>query len=189
MTINWPYLAGTLFPAGPPGTPGVAGPIGPAGIGITGPTGPSPWSAPTQWAPSTSYTPGPPASLAIYAGNPYVCIVPHTSTASFNAAYWQQVLGVRQQNLQSPATGFNITANQGDTDLILDPAGTLASGTVTMQLNPNDGQGIKIYTSQTITSFTIAGNGKTVKGAPTTFAGTTSNYEGIYHAANNTWYF
>jgi len=189
--INFPQLPGTMFPCGPPGTPGLQGATGPpGGQGGPGPVGPSPWSLPTVWAAGVSYTANAPASLVIAGGNLYVCILSHVSPGSFSASpNWQQVLSLVSVNFQAPATGFNITMAPTDTDLILDPAGTLASGTVTLCLNPFDGQRVKIYTSQTITSFTIAGNGKTVKGAPTTFAAASPSWDGIYRATNNTWYF
>jgi len=191
MPINWPILPGTLFPAGPPGTPGLQGPIGITGPqGVTGPAGPAPWSAPTVWAAGNSYTPGPPASLVINAGNTYVCIVGHTSTSTFNPAYWQQVNVVTSTNYQAPATGATITCTGTETDLIVDPAGTIATLTITLSGAAYDGQRINIYFSQTVTTLTInSAGGKTVKGQPTTMPGTSPSMTGIYRAVNNTWYF
>lgn len=191
MTINWPFLPGTLFPCGPPGTPGLQGPIGPTGAqGPTGPTGPSPWSLPTVWATSTSYTSAAPASLVINAGNLYVCTVTHVSGATFNAAFWQQVLTLTSNNYQVPTSGTTITCTGSETDLTIDPAGTLAALTVTLFGTPYDGQLIRIRNSQAITALTInSAGGKTVKGAPTTLAATGPAYAGIFRAANNTWYF
>jgi len=191
--INWPLLPGTLFPAGPPGTPGLQGPIGISGTnGPTGPAGPPPWSVPTVWGPGLSYTTGPPASLVIAGGNLYVCLIPHVSPGSFSASpNWQQVLSLVQQNFQAPASGATINLGAGDTDLIIDPAGTIATLTINLYATPFDGQIIRIRTSQTITALTInATGGKAVKGQPTTFPGNTQpSWSGIFRGTNNTWYF
>jgi hypothetical protein len=188
--INWPQLPGTMFPCGPPGTPGLQGATGPpGGQGNPGPPGPSPWSLPSPWATGVSYTNVAPASLVVAGGNLWVCTTPHVSGGSFDSTKFQQVLSLVSVNFQVPTTGFNITMAPSDTDLILDPAGTLSSGTVTMCLNPYDGQVVHLYTSQTITSLTIAGNGKSVRGAPTTWAAPVPSYRGIFRATNNTWYF
>src|SRR6516165_1968599 len=191
--INWPILPGTLFPCGPPGTPGLAGATGPPGVpGPLGPTGPAPWTPPVVWGPSTSYGIGPPASLVIAGGNLYVCVVPHVSGGSFVASpNWQQVLSLVQQNYQAPASGATINLGAGDTDLIIDPAATIATLTINLYATPFDGQIIRIRTSQTITALTInATGGKAVKGQPTTFPGNTQpSWSGIFRGTNNTWYF
>ena len=41
-------------------------------------------------------------------------------------------------NYQVPTTGFTITLGNNDCNLILEPAGTLATGTVTMPATPSD---------------------------------------------------
>jgi hypothetical protein len=97
MSINWPLIPGTLFPAGPPGTAGSQGPIGlvgPQGVaGPVGPQGPLPWTVPpSNWAPSTSYTTGPPASSVLYSNTFYVCTLSHISTSTFNAANWSAIV-------------------------------------------------------------------------------------------------
>ena len=75
-----------------------------------------------------------------------------------------------RHSLQTPLTGFNITVNSQSTSLMLTPAGTLASGTVTFPLSPIDGQQLTINTTQTVTALTLAGNGKTISNAVTTLA-------------------
>lgn len=92
-------------------------------------------------------------------------------------------------NYQVPTTGFTITMANGNYHLILDPAGTLASGTITMCAAPVDGQCVDIKISQIITALTVAGNsGQSVKGNPTS-AAVGSSFTGIYRATNTTWYF
>lgn len=71
-----------------------------------------------------------------------------------------------------PLTGQNVVLPTQTTSLwvILDPAGTLASLTVTLPAVASafDGQEVSIATTAGITSFSIGGNGATVFGAPTT---------------------
>lgn len=92
-------------------------------------------------------------------------------------------------NYQTPSTGFTITMANTNFHLILDPAGTLATGTITMCAAPVDGQVVDIKISQIITALTVAGNsGQSVKGNPTS-AAVGSSFTGIYRATNTTWYF
>ena len=92
-------------------------------------------------------------------------------------------------NFQTPATGFSITLANSDWHVVLDPAGTLATGTITMPPAPLNGQVINIRSSQIITTLTISPNsGQSVKGTPTTL-GLGGIIEAIYRSANTTWYF
>lgn len=72
--------------------------------------------------------------------------------------------------------------------LLLDPAGTIASYTVTMPASPLDGHVVNISTTETITTFTLSPNaGQSIENAPTTLtAGSSVRY--IYHLATTTWY-
>jgi hypothetical protein len=93
---------------------------------------------------------------------------------------------------QTPATGFSITIGAGVRTLVLDPAGTLATGTITMPASPVDGQEIRISSSQNITALTVSANaGQSIKNAPTAFTVSTTGQQGyafIYRASNTTWY-
>lgn len=92
-------------------------------------------------------------------------------------------------NYQQPATGFSITLGNPDTQVILDPAGALATGTITMQPAPIDGHLVMIRSSQTITALTVNGNtGQTVLAVPTTLAAGTVAIA-IFKISNKTWYF
>ena len=69
-------------------------------------------------------------------------------------------------NLYVPGSGFNITVPtpvSNDQWMLLQPAGTLATGTITLPLNTGvpDGTTVLITTTQEITSLTIALNGAT----------------------------
>jgi hypothetical protein len=89
---------------------------------------------------------------------------------------------------QTPATGFSITLGDLKGVTILDPAGTLATGTITLPAKPGNGQLIRVATSQTITSLTVSPNsGQSIKNAPTTLsAGTGFLY--IYRSTGTTWF-
>ena len=89
--------------------------------------------------------------------------------------------------LQVPTTGFNYAVSSGVGLLILDPAGTLATGSVTFPATPFDGQNFSISTTQTVTALTLVGGAATVKNAVTTLAaGATVTY--VYAASNTSWY-
>jgi len=89
-------------------------------------------------------------------------------------------------NLFVPGDGFNITVPtpvSNDQWMLLQPAGTLASGTITLPLNTGvpDGTSVLITTTQEITSLTIALNGATaIYGAVTNLsAGSAAVYRFI----------
>jgi hypothetical protein len=96
-------------------------------------------------------------------------------------------------NLYVPGSGFNITVptpvsqNQW---MLLQPAGTLATGTITLPLNTGvpDGTTVLITTTQEITSLTIALNGASaIFGAVTSLAATTATVLRFYQPTNS-WY-
>lgn len=96
-------------------------------------------------------------------------------------------------NLYVPATGFNIavpTPVAQQQWILLQPAGTLAAGTVTLPLNTGtpDGTELLITTTQTITTFTLALNGAAAaNGAPTTL--TANSFARMrFYQATNSWY-
>lgn len=93
---------------------------------------------------------------------------------------------------QVPTTGFSITIAAATQTLILDPAGTLATGTITMPAKPADGQQIRITCTQIITALTVSANaGQSITNAPTAFNPNltgSQGYEYMYVIANTTWY-
>jgi hypothetical protein len=96
-------------------------------------------------------------------------------------------------NLYVPGSGFNITVPtpvSNDQWMLLQPAGTLATGTITLPLNTGvpDGTTILITTTQEITSLTIALNGATaVYGSVTSLAAGTATAIRFYQPTNS-WY-
>lgn len=88
----------------------------------------------------------------------------------------------------APATGFNQTIKGTVSRVLLDPAGTLATGTLTLQAGQRDGWILEIASNQTITALTVTGSGCSLgNGMPTTLAAT-SGIAFVYRTANNKWY-
>jgi len=93
-------------------------------------------------------------------------------------AYFQQTFAAPTlaTNVYTPATGFSIavpTPVSQQQWMLLQPAGTLASGTITLPLNTitPDGTEVLITTTQQITAFTLGQNGAVaLYGDPTTLA-------------------
>lgn len=71
----------------------------------------------------------------------------------------------------TPTTGSSVTINDNVSQLIANPAGTLATLTLTMPPNPFNGMVLGIASSQIITGLTLSANsGQTLDGALTTLA-------------------
>jgi hypothetical protein len=96
-------------------------------------------------------------------------------------------------NLYVPSTGFNIAAPTPVSEqqwIVLQPAGTLAAGTVTLPLNTStpDGTEILVTTTQIITTFAVGLNGATAAfGAPTTLAAN-AFFRLRFYQPTNSWY-
>ncbi len=96
-------------------------------------------------------------------------------------------------NLYTPGTGFNVTVPTPISEqqwMILQPAGTLAAGTITLPLNTGvpDGTEVLITTTQIITAFTLALNGASAAfGAPTTLAAN-DFFRVRFYQSTNSWY-
>ena len=109
--------------------------------------------------------------------------------------YFQQTFSAPTvaTNLYTPGTGFNITVPTPVSEqqwMIIQPASTLADGTVTLPLNTGvpDGTELRVTTTQTITSFTLALNGASAAfGAPTTLAAN-AFFTMRFYQATNSWY-
>ena len=96
-------------------------------------------------------------------------------------------------NLYVPGTGFNVTVPTPVSEqqwMILQPAGTLATGTITLPLNTGvpDGTQVLVTSTQTITAFTIALNGASAifGNVSTLTAGAAVCYR--FYQATNSWY-
>jgi hypothetical protein len=115
--------------------------------------------------------------------------------ANVVAAYIQSLLSLADNKVTqyaAPAsTGFTValTDNSASKWLLLTPTGTLAAGTITLpaQANCVDKQEILVNSTQTVTALTVAGNGSTVNGGPTTIAANgffRLRFDGVFKA----WY-
>lgn len=93
----------------------------------------------------------------------------------------------------TPGTGFNVavpTPVSQQQWMLIQPAGTLAAGTVTLPLNTQtpDGTEVLVTTTQQITAFTLAANGAAqLYGVPTTLAAQ-DNFRVRFVQATNSWY-
>jgi hypothetical protein len=110
-------------------------------------------------------------------------------------AYFQTVFAAPtvSTNLYTPGAGFNITVPTPVSEqqwMLLQPAGTLATGTITLPLNTGtpDGTQLLVTTTQIITAFTLALNGAAAAfGAPTTLAAN-AFFTMRFYQATNSWY-
>lgn len=95
---------------------------------------------------------------------------------------------IRTYDYTTPVTGFNYTIPANVTVAIMQPAGTLATGTVKMPASAIDGMTVTVSCTQIITALTLSANtGQSVVNPVTTLAaGATSSY--LYRATNTTWY-
>ena len=94
------------------------------------------------------------------------------------------------------ATAFNVVINgsglpayNSSVWLVLTPTGTLAAGTITLPpvATAADKQEVLVNSTQAVTALTIAGNGATVTGAPTTLAAN-SFFKLRFEGVTDTWY-
>jgi hypothetical protein len=89
------------------------------------------------------------------------------------------------------ASGFNIQVNNAgeNTWLVLTPTGGFAAGTLTLPALANvlDRQELLVNCTQSIAALTIAGNGATVTGAPTTMAAN-GYFRLRFDTITDTWY-
>jgi len=95
---------------------------------------------------------------------------------------------IQAYDYQTPTTGFSYTFVAGTQTLVMNPAGTLATGTITMPASPSDGMTITISTTQQITALTLSGNtGQTIVGGVNSLAATQA-VSFIYRSANTSWF-
>lgn len=96
-------------------------------------------------------------------------------------------------NLYTPGTGFNVTVPTPTSEqqwMVIQPAGTLATGTITLPLNTGtpDGTEVLITTTQQITAFTLAANGAAnLYGVPSALAAQ-DFFRVRFYQATNSWY-
>ena len=109
--------------------------------------------------------------------------------------YFQQTFAspTLATNVYTPGTGFNLpvpTPVAQQQWMLIQPAGTLATGSVTLPLNTAtpDGTEVLITTTQQITAFTLNANGASqLYGDPTTL-GAEDFFRMRFVQATNSWY-
>ena len=94
---------------------------------------------------------------------------------------------IQQYDYQVLTAAFTYTFAAGTTVLVINPAGTLATGTITFPASPADGMTVIFSSTQAITALTLAGNGKTIVSAVTALlANQAASY--VYRLSNTSWY-
>ncbi len=105
-------------------------------------------------------------------------------------------LGAGPYQYNAPLTGASLTLTAQQRRLILEPAGTIATLTVTFPAAAGlvDNQTMGLCSTQVVTALTVtAGSGTTILGSPTATVvpattGAASCFEWVYRVANTTWY-
>ena len=98
-----------------------------------------------------------------------------------------QIANVPGYRYTVATTGFSITVPNGVSYELLNPAGTLATGTFTFAPNPGDGARSCFFSTQTQTAVTLTANtGQSVANAITAMTANTQ-YCYTYDAALSTW--
>jgi hypothetical protein len=109
--------------------------------------------------------------------------------------YFQQTFAspTLATNIYTPGTGFNVavpTPVSAQQWMLIQPAGTLATGTITLPLNTQtpDGTEVLITTTQQITAFTLGLNGATAAYGASTTLSATDFFRMRFVVATNSWY-
>jgi prefoldin subunit 5 len=92
----------------------------------------------------------------------------HTTSINTLNTSVTQLQAKYSTNAVVPLTGFTLTIPASTGLQLLQPAGALASGTLTLPASPSDGFEQQILSTQTVTALTVAPNaGQTVAGTAT----------------------
>jgi hypothetical protein len=95
---------------------------------------------------------------------------------------------LQSYDYQVLTTGFSYTFAAGVQVLVIQPAGTLATGTVTMPAAPTDGMTIAVVSTQQVTAVTVSANtGQSIVGTPSQLV-PNQPLSWVYRLANTTWY-
>lgn len=95
---------------------------------------------------------------------------------------------VTSKSIQTPADAFSIVIPDNIGTLILNPAGDLNSGTITLPANPVNGQVCVITSSNLVQSLQLLPNaGQNTVGFITSIT-TVGRIEAIYNSSDTSWY-
>lgn len=131
-----------------------------------------------------------PQVATVDAGSDRIQVIPRgqPSAPSYFASP-AQISGPVGLQYTVPLTAFSLTFNNGTTYYVINPAGTLATGTFTFDANASGGQKACVESTQTQTAVTIAaGTGQTIGGTPVTAMVAYTTYCWIYVRSTAVWY-
>lgn len=95
---------------------------------------------------------------------------------------------LQSYDYQVLTTGFTYTFAAGTQVLVINPAGTLATGTITMPASPADGMTITVESTQQVTAVTVSANtGQSIVGAAVQLI-PNQPLSWVYRLTNTTWY-
>lgn len=110
------------------------------------------------------------------------------STVSLLASQVKTYVDKQSYTYNVPIAGFTLTIGAGVQQLILNPAGVLATGTITMPAAPADGFIVTISSTQVVTALTLNPNsGQTLATATTALAAATA-VRYIYISSVTKWF-
>lgn len=96
--------------------------------------------------------------------------------------------GLISYTYQTPTTGFSFQIPNGVDAVVLNPSGTLATGTLILPKSASDGQVLSLITTQTITSLTLAvalGSGQSIINSITTLTPAGAQYFFVLQKGSN----
>lgn len=123
-------------------------------------------------------------------GNELVEIKSQTNnTTAFSYTTTANLRDGRQWLYQVPLTGFSITMTVSQSVVSLNPAGTLATGTIVMPPTGFDGKTVTIFSTQIVTALTLStSNSATFAPAAVTALAANVPVSYVYDLANNQWH-
>ena len=136
----------------------------------------------------------------VSAGDQFVLFTPNNGDTrrlpvSALLTYFQQTFAAPTMAVTfiTPGTGFNYAVPAPSSQqqwVLIQPAGTLATGTVTLPLNTAtpDGTEVLITTTQQITAFTLGLNGAAAAFGDPTVLAAEDFFRVRYYANTNSWY-
>lgn len=121
-------------------------------------------------------------------GSELVQIIP-SNTAAIVYTSTSSLRDGRMWVYNAPLTGFTLTMTDVQSVVSLNPAGTIAAGTIVLPPTLTDGKTVSIFTSQTITALTLStSNSATFVPAAVTTLAANASVEYVYDKANNQWH-
>lgn len=119
--------------------------------------------------------------VQIYSSTNNTAAITYTTTANLRDG--------RMWVYQAPLTGFTLALTVAQSAVSLNPAGTLAAGTVVMPATGFDGKTMTLFSTQAISSLTLSTtNSATFVPAAVTSLSANSPVGYVYDLSNNQWH-